>query len=180
MARFVALREGFVAGGFTFKLETLLKVRRRELQAAQRVVAERLRTIGGIESMIDRANEWIAWEYDQVRGALANQRFDARTMIRSGDYVASLRSQVEVNKNTLTDQRRVLASEREALVRASVNVKALEKLRERRLAEYRQQQERRERSAEDEAAVNGYLRSRNDVNVSGASWTDQGAVVGIG
>lgn len=169
-----------MAGGFAFKLETLLKVRRRDLQAAQRVVAERLRTIDGIESMIRQANEWIAWEYDQVRGALTEQRFDARTMIRSGDYVATLQSQIEVNKNTLTDQRRALAGERDALVRASVKVKALEKLRERRLAEYRQQQNRRLRSAEDEAAVNAYLRSQDETNASGAYWSEYSRVAGIG
>lgn len=169
-----------MAGGFVFKLETLLKVRRRELQAAQRVVAERLRTIDGVESMIRQANEWIAWEYDQVRGALAEQRFDARTMIRSGDYVATLRGQVEVNKSTLADQRRLLAGEREALVRASVKVKALEKLRERRLAEYRQQQNRWLRSAEDEAAVNAYLRSREEANANGAFGSELSHVTGIG
>lgn len=165
-----------MAVGFKFSLESLLRMRRHALGEAQRFVAARQRKISQINTRIEQIGRDARAQINESKGLLTGT-IDSRAIATVGQYVSSLDRAIESLKTELLAQERVLADERHRMIEASRRVKSLEKLRERRLAEFEQHQQRQERITEDETALNVY---RNQTSQKRAKRFEFGAVADAG
>lgn len=146
--------------GFTFRLETVLRVRREAFEERQRVVAVRLR---GLQAEQHRAADLegrIALALEESRLAQAGGVVDLQQVRGLRVFVFSLRQQLEQVNFAIKRQEEHLRKERAAMIEASVALKAIEKLRERRLERYLQDEQRREAAEAGELAIQGFLRRR--------------------
>lgn len=144
-----------MAVGFRFSLESLLRVRRHALKQAQRIVAARQREIATMNERIDGIGRDVHAQIGASRSLLVGD-VDSRAIGSVGQYVLSLNRQADALRSQLLAHKRTLVDEQRKMVEASRRVKSLEKLRERRLAEFNQKLQRAERMMEDEVALNVY------------------------
>lgn len=147
---------------FTFKLEPLLNHRKQLEERAQQTLAELLRQKLAIEDQLRRQQQGIARDKRTMAEALTG-RVD----------VARIRGHAnQVNRATLTAQRgafqlvdlnRRIDHARGQLAEAMRQRKAIEVLRDRRLKQWRREQDRRETAALDELAVQRDHRQREGI-----------------
>jgi flagellar export protein FliJ len=147
-----------VARGFTFRLETVLRVRRDAFEERQRIVAARVRVLQAEQGRAADLERWIDAALDESRHAQAAPHVDLEQVRGVRVYVYSLRQQLEQVNAAIQRQQDLLQKERAAMVEASVALKAIEKLKERRRARYLQDEQRRESAEEGELAIQAYLR----------------------
>jgi len=152
-----------VAGGFKFRLEVLLRVRKQERDAQRRVVAEVLREIGAIERRIKEATEALRMEKDNTRDARGVARLDLAALRGHQFYASRLHRWIGEGRMDLAARQTLLEKEREKLAEASKRLKAIEKLREKHLQRHMLLELRRERVAEDELAAQRYIRRRVEI-----------------
>ena len=142
---------------FTFRYETLLQHRRNLEDHAQRHLAERVRTRMILTDQLGQMQEDIGRSKGDLSDALVGRidlsrvgdftRFNAQATLRGRQLVkrlAELHSQVE--------------AARQQLLTATQQRKALEVLRDKDLAAWKRQQERRETAELDELASQAYTR----------------------
>lgn len=147
-----------MADGFRFRLETVLVLRRRAVEAAQRVVADRLRRIGAIESRMARVGRHMGAQRDAMRGMLVAGRVDTQAVAAQSVFLSDLDQARGALRATRDRHRGELETERRKLIDASVSLKAIEKLKERRYRAYMDRLRRRARRQEDETGQNIYGR----------------------
>lgn len=147
-----------MAGPFVFRLEAVRRLRQRAFEEAQRVVANRLRAIGRERAMIEAARAQTREQLDASRVVLAGGVLDL-TAVRGYRAVAMLLARrIAESEGRVGEHERALAAERAAMVRASVAVKALEKLKERRRMRFDEDVRRREGAEESEMAIGMHRR----------------------
>lgn len=152
-----------MAGGFTFRLEVLLRVRKQERDAQRRVVAEVLRRISAIEWRVEEATEALRTERDRAREARGAMQLEVAALRGHQSYTARLHRRIHEGQSELAEQRGLLEQERRKLAETSKRLKAIEKLREKHWQRYLLEQRRTERAAEDEVAVQRYIRQRVEI-----------------
>lgn len=155
-----------MARGFVFKLEPVLRLRRRALEDAQRVVATRLRAIAQERSAIDSAEARIAEQCGASRSIQATGVLDVPAVRGHRTLTRFLRTCIAESEARIAAHEGELAKERAAMVEASVAVKSLEKLEQRRRERYEQEQRRREAAESDEIALQLHRRVRNEEAVA--------------
>lgn len=137
---------------FQFRLQTLLKLReadrqQRRAELAQAYHAERLLT-----ERIDAVSVEIAATKGAAKNAAATREINVGRLLDMNRYELVLKTQAAM----LGEQKRQLQEEierrREAVLEADRQVRVLEKLRERQLAEHVAREERAERLHLDEVA----------------------------
>jgi flagellar protein FliJ len=141
-----------LARRFQFRLETLLRVRQlREREAKRKVAAKRAEI-----ALVDRLNAETAEEISTQQAALlADQRqgrLDPLALQRGRAWIAHLRrtiGQRHAQRAELVAQWRELQAAWHA---ARTQARIIEKLRERRFAEYVHDRDRKEQAAADELA----------------------------
>jgi flagellar FliJ protein len=134
---------------FIFKLESLLKQRKREEQECQRLLAEQAAVVNAAEEAVRRINQTVQDGHDNVRRHLmgkldmgfltAHRRF----MGAMQRQVAELMQKVVVAKNRMEEARTRLAE-------AARRHKAIQKLREKQFDRWRTDQARWEAAQSDE------------------------------
>ncbi len=142
-----------MAGKFKFRLETLLRVRQRAFEAAQQVVAERLRTIERERQMLAAAQAQIDDQVALSRAARSAGQLDVGALTGHRLHVRFLQRRLMECGQRVAAHERELARERAAMVEASVAVKALEKLKERQAARHAAEISRQEAAEQAELAL---------------------------
>jgi flagellar export protein FliJ len=153
--------------GFRFRLETVLKLRRRRADDCRRAVAARLREIGSVAAKIAALETRLATEIEEARrdarpGAEAEAPDDLIVRMRRHRlYMGHLRRCIEAQQAALTELRSSLQQEQRVLTEAAKQVKVIEKLRARQLARHDEVERRAEQTAHDETALNIHRRGRS-------------------
>jgi flagellar FliJ protein len=149
-----------MAKRFTFRLETLLKIRRQREERHQRIVADRLRQIQEVEDQLTAIAHQIQSEEQAI---MANQRqgvIDMQQVVRHRHWLGHLHKcalDAKARRGYLEAQ---LAQERAALAEAAKQRKILDKLKERQWERYRQEQDYQETGEADEMATIRYVFDR--------------------
>lgn len=139
-----------MAKRYTFRFETLLRLRRRREDEEKRVVAARLREIRRLE---DRQRALLGRIDDQTRltrRALCDATVDIDRLKIGRHWITRLRRGVLEAEAEIATNKAILSQERLRLVAASKQAKVLSRLKERRLDRYRAEQERLEQAESDE------------------------------
>ena len=136
---------------FVFRLESVLKLRRHELESCQRVLALALSGLVDVEQTADRASiaaSELATEFSaSAKGGVASERLRFTQFAVENAFQSWRKGQVSV----LAEQM-VVADARKDVVKAHTNVRAIEKLRERAVERYRAEGAREEVALLDEVA----------------------------
>jgi len=147
-------------GGFVFRLEGVLRLRLREEQQQQRVLAE------AVAALLAEQNDLAA-----LRGAMGRQREEARreqhvpaldmvTLRARSFYLSRLERRAARAAQRVEEHQARVEAERRELARRTARRKALDKLRERRFSEYRTRLERKAQAEQDERGAVAYLQRR--------------------
>jgi len=161
----------------TYRLQTLLEIRERAKEEAQRFLAEamaalkaeqdRLRDLENeLERMIAR-RETKKREYAEkaMRGEM-----DARSAVAANVYIERLKEQEQLQADSIEAQKGVVAQKtdevdaaRQDLIRADQELKALEKHKEKWAEEVKKERQAKEEIAADEIAQTIHRRRREDM-----------------
>lgn len=147
-----------MAKRFTFRLETVLRLRRMAEDECRRRVAERLREIARVEADVRRLDEQFHWEVDRSRVDQQSPEMDVMTVRRRRSYMGYLQRSIGGCEAQSDALRKKLEEDQKALAHASKEVKVLEKLRDRQLDRQRESERRAERAEEDEVGQQVFLR----------------------
>jgi len=149
-----------MARRFVFRLETVLRLRRQALEKCQRVVADRLRHIAEEQAVIATCQRRKAEQVAELRTVRSLGVLNVAAVCRHQEHMIHLEQTIVSAEQRIAEHEDHLRKEREELVQASVAVKAIERLKERRYARYLEEVRRAERLEQDELATQLYLRQR--------------------
>lgn len=137
---------------FTFKLEPVLKARRAAEQEKQIAVAKLEQRRMEIERSIRRRQEMLSHSKQELRSTLTGR---LNTTDLRGTAASSMRIMGQAQKLVLelAAVHKQLESARAELLEAAKHRRAVELLRDRRFAEWKREQDRREDAFVDELAV---------------------------
>lgn len=148
-----------MAGRFTFRFETLLKLRAQKEDAARRAVAARLRQIVELEKRHERLERQIAEQAGEVRESLREPSLDVDTLKLARHWLIRLRQGVLQTDAEIAGQRAILAQERTMLTEARKGARILETLKDRQYSSFIAQVQRREQQELDEMSVTRFAHS---------------------
>lgn len=141
---------------FRFRLETLLRLRRVQQRQAQRSVGAAQAEVAHAERLIALTEAEIRRQQAELRdaqhGAPDRATLEAQSLIRGRAWIVHLRRMSLQQQEMRADAQRRLGDALRALTAARTQTRIVEKLRERRLAEFRASAERRTDAALDELA----------------------------
>lgn len=147
---------------FKFRLEFLIKARRRKEEEAMARLAQRRASIRELESEIADTSA----RQEHLRGELSDMIREGRVGIELlklyKDYDFKLGKDLKRLNEFLRLSRREEAKEQAALAQASVDRKIMEKLKEKKKAEYMQEQARLEQDQLEEMAALAKARRDRD------------------
>ena len=142
--------------GFTFRLETVLKVRERERDACRAALNQAFEAL----QILHDQSEQIQNEIDELRNDVRQEsspgRVNVDRLMESGRYEFHLRSGVATIDGRVKQVEEEIERRRVALEEANRQVKVLEKLRQRQYDAWVADAAKRETAAADEVAVQRY------------------------
>ena len=147
-----------MAKKYTFRLQTVLRLRKTAEDECRRRVAGRLREIARVESEVRHLHEQFAWEVDRSRDDQRNPAMNVMTIRRRRGYMGHLQRRKGECEAQVRVLREKLEEDQKALAHASKEVKVLEKLRDRQWDRHRELERRAERAEEDEIGQQMFLR----------------------
>lgn len=134
---------------FIFKLEALLKQRKREEQECQRLLAEQAALANAAEEAVRRINENVQAGHEDVRRHLMG-KLDMGFLTAHRRFMGAIQRQVTELLQKVAVAKRQLEEVRTKLSEAAKRRKAMEKLREKQFDRWRSEQARRETALSDE------------------------------
>ncbi len=148
-----------MAEGFRFRLERLLDLRRAKEGAAQRALADARRAV---EEEGRRLAELLAEEEEGRRTSrgLRQGVLDLGVLRLQEGYRNAVERRIRASRERLVELGKVELERRQALTEAMKAVKVLERVREKRLAEWTRAEDRAERKFLDEVALGSEARAR--------------------
>jgi flagellar protein FliJ len=148
-----------VADAFRFRLERILELRRAKEEAAQRALAEARRAV---EEESRRLASLLAEEDEGRRTSrgLRQGTLDLGALRLLEGYQNAVDRRIRTSRERLLDLGRAELEKRKALTEAMKAVKVLERVREKRLAEWTRAQAAGERKFLDEVALAQDARAR--------------------
>lgn len=149
-----------MATRFTFRFETLLKIRSQRESLAKRAVASRLRQIAELQRRHDRLAAQISEQTDRVRGSLGGATLDVDELMMARHWLVRLRQGVLMADAEIAAQRAILAQERAALAEARKQSRILENLKDRQYSTFTAQLQRHEQLELDEMSVTRFAHAQ--------------------
>jgi flagellar export protein FliJ len=125
-----------MAKQYAFRLEPLLKLRRQREDEKKLAVAGRLREIGSLEGRRQTLLGEIQGQTQAMRTWLSGGRLEVNDLRLGRHWLLRLQRGVLETEAQISTQRAFLAQERTELAEARKDTKVLERLKERRRAEY--------------------------------------------
>ena len=161
-----------MAKRFRFSLEVVRKLRQQSQDVQRRRVADSIRAARRVEVRIDQLTQTLRNTVDQKRDEQRLNRPDVAELRTNQFYQSWLHRKIVESYDELAERNRELQVKRTKLGKASAQLKAIEKLREKRWQRNQQAVRREEQAATDEVAVRMFLRPRGNgadsVTVCGA------------
>lgn len=152
-----------MAKRFVFKLAPVLRIRKQRENQQRRVVASCLRDVQNCQRQISNVQRTLS----ESRIAAANMRqqgtLDISWEQQNRKWQESLVRRIAIATDQLRQLEAKLHEARTELADRAKDVKALEKLREKRFALFQQQQRRAEQYETDEIAANMHTRKQNEI-----------------
>ena len=148
-----------MAALFEFRLEPLLRLRVQAEKTKQRVVARRLIAISEAQRRMEEIATQERAERARLREASGPGSMSVDEVMASRGWIGRLQRDRWAIAGQIAAHEQQLAVERAALAEAAKQRKILEKLRERRLAEFRWRMNRSEDRFLDEIASGQFVRS---------------------
>ncbi len=151
-----------MAKRFEFRLEALLTLRKRREDEQRRIVAESVRDLGRSRDVLAALQERVEQTLSDARCDREGTSIDASTAMLEQRWRAYLKQRVVEQHVEIQRVALQVDLKRGELARRATERKAIEKLRERRLADHVTAAARQERFAEDEVAATVCLRQARD------------------
>jgi flagellar export protein FliJ len=134
---------------FVFKLQSLLKQRKREEQECQRLLAEQAAVVNAAEEAVRQINESVHSGHDEVRRHLMG-KLDMSFLAAHRRFMGAMQRQVAELLQKVVVAKKKLEEARIKLADAAKRRKAIEKLRETQLKRWQLDQARKETALSDE------------------------------
>lgn len=138
----------------------MLKIRRQREDHHRRIVADRLREIHRIVDQREALGQQIDQANQMMRIGQGEGTVDVQQLVRSRHWLGHLQRTMLELEATQRGHEAKLAQERAALADAARQRRILEKLKDRQLEQFHQEQQRREVRDADEYAVMRYAFDR--------------------
>lgn len=151
-----------MARRFRFRLETVRRLRKQALDAQRRVVADAVQALVRVEERIAALTRTWHGMVDQSRDAMRIQRLDLVSLSGHQVYRGWLDQEIAKSNESLARKRAELDAERVRLAETSKELKVIDKLRERQWKRFSVKIAREEQVANDEAALQMYLRRQRE------------------
>lgn len=139
-----------MAGVFRFRLASVLRVRRAEMERCQRRVAARLASIHELEQRGARLDVEIRRQVEAARQSLCGGSLAIEQVMWDRHQLARLRRELAETGASIERHQAELTRERAALSAAHVRVRVLERLEERRRDAHAAEAARIQRAIDDE------------------------------
>jgi flagellar FliJ protein len=141
-----------MAKRFQFRLATLLRVRELREREAKRKVAVQQAEIARLDRLNAQTAEEISRQQQVLRAGQQQGRLDAAAQQRGRAWIAHLRRSMGARQLQRVELAAQLQRLQALYQEARTQTRIIEKLRERRWAEFCQQRNRKEQAAADELA----------------------------
>jgi flagellar FliJ protein len=143
----------------TFRLETLLRLRRQKEDEQKRVVASRLRRIRTLEENKHVLESRIAEQTETMRAMLVEECMEV-DQLKSGRYwVIRLRRAVLETDAAIAAERALLAQERLGLTERRKDTKVLQRLKEKQYEAFMAEERRQEQFETDDLNAARFARA---------------------
>ncbi|MBP7933858.1 MAG: flagellar FliJ family protein [Phycisphaerae bacterium] len=139
-----------MAKRFTFRFETMLRIRRQREDERKRIVASRLREIRNLQKYMASLEQQIHDELRAIRIGRQPGTIDMQQIIRHRQWLGCLHKSVLEGQAKARFLEAELARERADLADAAKQRRILEKLKERQWEQHRSEQDRVEALAADD------------------------------
>ncbi len=149
-----------MAESFTFRLEAIRRLRRQERDTQRRVLANAIEHASTTQRHIQILNEQLQGNVSRSRFARHTGPIDVAAMRTNEFHQGWLQQRILESGQMLGERQQEVSQERKNLALANQRLRVLDKLRERQHARFTLDQNRREQTSNDEAALSMYQRSR--------------------
>lgn len=143
---------------FRFRLEPVLRLRRRAVDEQMRVVGEQLRRLGRCRETMAKLRRQVDELLTRSRVERSNTDVDIGMQLQEQRWRLHLKRRIAKQAERLLEMAGVLRSAQAKLADLSKDVKVIEKLRERQYRTFSEEQSREERLEADEQAMQIFLR----------------------
>ncbi|MCH8148635.1 MAG: hypothetical protein IH987_11665, partial [Planctomycetes bacterium] len=123
-----------MAGRFRFRLEAVRRVRKQAQDVRRRMVADAVRAVQEVENRMGRLNADLAQTMDRSRDSRRLHDLDISALRSHQIYRGCIHRRLLESATELEEQRATLEVERTKLAETTKRLKAIEKLRENKLA----------------------------------------------
>lgn len=148
-----------MAGRFRFRLEAVRRVRKQTQDTQRCVVADAVQAVQEVENRMGRLTEELDLTMDRSRDARRPRDLDISALRSHQVYRGCIHRRLLESATEIVKRRATLDAERSKLAETTKRLKAIEKLRERKLASHVKALEREEQAGHDETAAGLYLRA---------------------
>ncbi len=138
---------------FTFRLDSVLRLRIHAEQSEQRAVANAQLTLQGLQEQLHAMESRIVSSSAQLRKHIGGREPDARWLLQHAHFAQDLRTQATALSDQVFQAGLALATAQEILVVASAQRKSLEKLKHRQREQHAATEDKHERNVHDEIAA---------------------------
>lgn len=156
-----------MAGRFRFRLEAVRRVRKQTQDTQRRVVAGAVQAVQEVENRMGRLTEELDLTMDRSRDARRPRDLDISALRSHQVYRGCIHRRLLESATEIVKRRATLDVERSKLAETTKRLKAIEKLRERKLASHVKAIARAEQAGQDETATGMYLRALGAVRAGG-------------
>ena len=148
-----------MAGRFRFRLEAVRRVRKQAQDVQRRMVADAVQAVQEVENRMGRMNEDLALTMDRSRDSRRLHDLDISVLRSHQIYRGCIHRRLLESATELEERRATLEVERTKLAETTKRLKAIEKLREKKLASHVRTVKRAEQAGHDEIASGLYWRA---------------------
>jgi len=154
-----------MAKRYTFRFETLLRLRQQREEQQHRVVAQRLAGIRRLQDRRQTLLRRIDEQTSMTRGTLQDRTIDVDLLKLGRHWLIRLRRGVLETDAELAAQKALLAQERVNLSEAAKQRKILSRLKDRRRDRHIADETRRQQAELDEMSIMRFARARTTPEV---------------
>src|SRR4051812_30104701 len=155
---------------FVFRLETVLRQRKRAEQEAQRELAHRQAKLVGLQTDLQALDQGLRKAADDVRDNHLTGKLDLNFLAAHRRFVNAMQRQGLNLVQKIAAAQRSVDEARGLLAEAAKQRKVIEKLREKQLARWNDEQSRKETAAMDE--IGSQIGYSNLVELAGSARTE--------
>lgn len=151
-----------MAKKFVFRLEVVRRTREQARDAQRRVVAVQVRAVAKVEDRIRELSDQSAAALEVLAKIQRTGVLDTLMIRQQHAHRVDLNRSMQQQRVELAHKRAELLKEQERLAEASKQLKAIEKLRDKKIKQHQEQVAREEQAFSDEVSIQMYLRRQGE------------------